>query len=170
MSDMENSTSPRNYQFTGSALAATLLATLMFFSITLNIIVCVAIIRCIKLRIATSVFIFNLCISGILMTVFSMSIWLGYQIQGGRFFITLQNVVAKSVLKWWYMVDIVCGTLGISSLTSISVAKYVAITRPLTYKTVINQRSKSIAIVFIWVYALSVSSIMLVKWSRKGAF
>ena len=104
------------------------------------------------------------------MTVFSMSIWLGYQIQGGRFFATLQNVVAKSVLQWWYMVDIVCGTLGISSLTSISVAKYVAITRPLTYKTVINQRSKSITIVFIWVYALSVSSVILVKWSCKGMF
>lgn len=166
---MENATSPMMHQFTGSTLAAILLAALMFFSITLNIIVCVAIIRCIKLRIATSVFIFNLCVSGILMTVFSMSMWMGYQIQGLRFFHTLRNVVAESILEWWYMVDIVCGTLGITSLASISVAKYVAITRPLTYKTIINQRSKSVAIIFIWLYALSVPSVKLITWSHKGA-
>lgn len=143
--------------FQGSVVAAAFLAVLITLSLTLNVFICVAIVRFKKLHSVTSVFIFNLCIADILITIFSMTVWLAYQVHGYPFFINLTSNY-EEVFHCWQMMDTICEALSILSLTAISVVKYVAISRPLTYKSITNRKTNAVVIILIWVYALSVSN------------
>jgi len=146
--------------------AATFTCVLIICTLVANVFVCFATLRFDSIRPLTNYFIVNLCIADIFIAVVSMPVWVLFQFYQEK----IHLVLGMRFMEFWGSVDILCGTASILSLSCISVDRYLAITRPLTYVRCMTWRRAFVMIMAVWCYAGTVAFLRQpMKRSPRGS-
>ena len=157
---------PLPTETTATITAATFTCLLIICTLVANIFVCFATLRFDSIRPLTNYFIVNLCIADIFIAVVSMPVWVLFQLYTER----LNSLLGTKFLNFWGSTDILCGTASILSLSCISVDRYLAITRPLTYVRCMTWRRAFVMIIAVWCYAGTVAFLRQpMRNSRQGS-
>lgn len=137
-----------------SFTSAALICLLIICALVANIFVCLAVYKQRTARRITRYFIINLCIADILVTLISMPVWLVFLLYGNVSAVSLLGAMFVTI---WRHVDILCGTASILSLTSISIDRYIAVSRPYTYVEFMTMKRAMHIIGGIWMYSMTVA-------------
>ena len=137
-----------------SFTSAALICLLIICALVANIFVCLAVYKQRTARRITRYFIINLCITDILVTLISMPVWLVFLLYGNMSTVSLLGAMFVTI---WRHVDILCGTASILSLTSISIDRYIAVSRPYTYVEFMTTKRAMHIIGGIWMYSMTVA-------------
>lgn len=156
---------PSLHYTAASFVSASLICLLIICALTANTFVCLAVYKQRSARRITRYFIINLCVADIFITVISMPVWLIFLLYDNRSAVYL---LGESFVTIWRHVDILCGTASILSLTSISVDRYIAVSRPYSYVECITSRRALFMIGGIWSYSITVAVLFKPLREFKG--
>ncbi|XP_052005168.1 alpha-1A adrenergic receptor-like [Xyrauchen texanus] len=135
------------------------LGTFIIFAVAGNILVILSVGYNRHLRTPTNYFIVNLAIADLLLgtTVLPVSATLeilGYWVFG-RIFCDV-----------WASVDVLCCTASIMSLCVISIDRYIGVSHPLQYPSIVTGRRALLAMLVVWVLSLVISIGPLLGWKQ----
>nr|UYI00197.1 alpha-1A adrenergic receptor [Neoseiulus barkeri] len=149
---------PAEVNMTLMALKGTLLLLIILLTITGNLLVLVAIFMNPNLRTTTNYFIVNLAIADLLLGAsvlpFSATLEL----------LDKQWYFGQIFCNVWAATDVLCCTASINSLCVISVDRYIGVTRPLTYSSIVTHRRAVTTCVVVWVLSFFISVGPLFGW------
>ena len=147
---------------TGKILSAIGIAILIVAALIGNVLVCVAFCHYKRLRTVPNYFIVSLAISDIMVSAFSMPLWLSVEVTGWE---QLPAWVDFTVLhKYWMCVDILACVSSIANLAAISLDRLFSIIAPLRHRTRMTPVVALIMIAFAWLYALTISLCSLIEY------
>ena len=146
-----------------SFISASLICLLIIAALVANIFVCLAVYKQHSARRITRYFIINLCIADIFITVISMPVWLIFLLYDGK---SAAYLLGEAFVKIWSHVDILCGTASIVSLTTISIDRYIAVTRPYFFETFMTTKRAMQIIAGIWMYSMTVA-LLSIPWKKS---
>ena len=123
-----------------------------------NLLVCVAILLNKRLRKTTNYFIFSLAISDLMTAFFSMPFDVEvmlhpYQWSGGEF-----------LCNFWTFMYLIAAPTSILNLMAVSLDRYLAISAPLKYYTVMKPKVALLIIAIIWLYSLTFTTAGMLRW------
>ncbi|XP_010900547.3 alpha-1A adrenergic receptor [Esox lucius] len=135
------------------------LGAFIVFAIVGNILVILAVVTNRHLRTPTNYFIINLAIADLLLgtTVLPVSATqeiLNYWVFG-RIFCDI-----------WAAVDVLCCTASIMSLCVISIDRYIGVSHPLQYPTIVTEKRALLAMLGVWVLSVVISIGPLLGWKQ----
>lgn len=148
-----------------SFISASLICLLIIAALVANIFVCYAVYKQRSARQITRYFIINLCIADIFVTLISMPVWLIFRLYSRRSAVYL---LGETFVAIWRHVDIMCGTASILSLTSISVDRYIAVTKPYFYVGFMTAQRAMQVIGGIWMYSMTVALLLKPLGQYRG--
>ncbi|XP_002733591.1 histamine H2 receptor-like [Saccoglossus kowalevskii] len=119
-----------------------ILGTIILFTLTGNTLVVIAVLGYRRLQTVTNFLLLSLAIADLTVALLVMPFSLVYEVYGSWTF-------GYIFCHFWLSCDVMCCTASILNLCIISLDKYWAITRPLTYK--VNSKRRVInMVVFVW--------------------
>lgn len=151
-------TSSAEPNITMMALKGAILLLIILLTITGNLLVLVAIFMNPNLRTTTNYFIVNLAIADLLLGAsvlpFSATLEL----------LDKQWYFGQIFCNVWAATDVLCCTASINSLCVISVDRYIGVTRPLSYSSIVTHRRAVTTCVVVWVLSFIISVGPLFGW------
>ena len=69
----------------------------------------------------------------------------------------------------WLVIDVWLSTASILNLCAISVDRYLAVTRPVRYRSIMTSKRAKMIIAFVWILSFIVSFPPLVGWNDAGS-
>lgn len=151
----------QSFNFTIKFISTFLLIIIIILTLVGNSLVIRAFVAFRKLRNVTNYFVVSLAVTDILVAVFSMPVWVAYLLTGPQWQFSMW------LMKIWQSVDILCGVASISHLLLISIERYICISTPLTYHSVVTTPKTRVAICGAWSFALLMTVIKLVLWAKS---
>ena len=127
-----------------------------------NCLVIGAILRYRRLRTITNYFIISLAVSDLLIAALSMPF---------RIHHTLNSLcwdLGITVCEFWIFVDLLCSCASITNLSLISIDRFLALTFPLSYRSLMTKRRGIGAIALVWGYSGIIASLSFMNWSENA--
>ena len=150
-----------SFGFTVKFMSTFLLIIIIVLTLLGNSLVIRAFVTFRKLRNVTNYFVVSLAVTDILVAVFSMPVWAAYLLTGPQWKFSLW------LKKIWQSFDILCGVASISHLLLISIERYICISSPLTYHSIVTTPKTRVAICAAWSFAMTMTVIKLVTWDMS---
>lgn len=127
-----------------------------------NCLVIGAILRYRRLRTITNYFIISLAVSDLLIAALSMPFRIHHTLNSLCFDLGI------TICEFWVFVDLLCSCASITNLSLISVDRFLALTFPLNYRSLMTKRRGVAAIVFVWGYSGLIASLSFMNWSENA--
>ncbi|XP_022216094.1 alpha-1D adrenergic receptor isoform X2 [Drosophila obscura] len=137
-------------------------ATFIVVTVIGNTLVILAILTTRRLRTITNCFVMSLAVADLLVGIFVMPPAVAVHLTGSW-------QLGWVLCDIWISLDVLLCTASILSLCAISVDRYLAVTRPLTYSR--KRRSKRLALIMIlivWLLALAITCPPILGWYEPG--
>ncbi|VDK36503.1 unnamed protein product [Taenia asiatica] len=145
-----------------SIILAIVLSLLLLGTAGGNMLVIIAILVVKKLRSPTNLLIVNLAVTDFLVSILVLPFAIAYQILGHWPF----NQV---ICDLYSISDVLLCTLSILSLCTISIDRYLAITKPLQYAAKRTPRRMLIMIIICWLLSAAISIPPVYGWEQKNS-
>ncbi|KAM3610402.1 uncharacterized protein V6R79_003522 [Siganus canaliculatus] len=138
-----------------------ILGAFIVFGIVGNILVILSVVCHRHLRTVTHYFIVNLAVADLLLssTVLPFS---------AIFEIVDRWLFGRVFCNVWAAVDVLCCTASIMSLCVISVDRYIGVSYPLRYPTIMTKRRALLAVMLLWVLSIIISIGPLFGWKEPA--
>lgn len=161
MEELNNYTTyntPLEDSLTAAILKGGLLLFVILLTITGNVMVLMAVLLNSNLRTTTNCFIINLALADLLLGASVLPFSATLELLDKQWFF------GQIFCNIWAATDVLCCTASINSLCVISVDRYIGVTRPLTYSTIVTHKRAVVACVLVWLLSVVISVGPLFGW------
>ncbi|XP_052317421.1 alpha-1A adrenergic receptor-like [Oncorhynchus keta] len=138
-----------------------ILGTIIVCGVFGNILVILSVVCHRHLRTVTHYFIVNLAVADLLLSSIVLPFSATFEILG-------YWVFGRPFCNVWAAVDVLCCTASIMSLCVISVDRYIGVSYPLRYPTIVTERRALLALVGLWALSVTISIGPLFGWKEPA--
>lgn len=158
----KHETQHMKFSLEGVIAQASFVIFILILDVGGNFLVCWAIIRYRRLRTITNYFIISLAVSDLLVAFLSMPFRIHHVLN------SMTWNLGKTVCQFWIFADVLCSAASMTNLSLISVDRYLALSYPLTYRSIMTKRKAMVAIIIVWSYALMISGMSFKHWDKDA--
>ncbi|XP_072258605.1 alpha-1A adrenergic receptor [Pyxicephalus adspersus] len=149
------------YSITKTIIIGVIFGVFITFGVLGNILVILSVACHRHLQTVTHYFIVNLAVADLLLMSMVLPFSATFEIQGywlfGRIFCNI-----------WAAVDVLCCTASIMSLCVISIDRYIGVSYPLRYPSIMTEKRGLLALLCVWVLSLVISIGPLFGWKEPA--
>lgn len=145
----------------GMIVATIALGVINFVVLFGNSLVIIAVVRNRKLRTVTNIYIVSLACADMLLAIFVLPFSAALEVLHFWPF-------GKPFCTMWLAIDVLLCTASILNLCAISLDRFIAVTKPIRYPSIVSKKRGKILVLCVWVLSFVISFPPLIGWNDEN--